>query len=277
LHSNQQLRTLLKGQLTSIALFVFYNLVFGAAMRGTDNAAHVGGLLTGLVLGVVFPTGIARHGQSGRLRVAAGTALMLLVFVGAGSFAKHRSEPYIESGKAADAHRRGDNNGALVHAKRAVALKPDEAHAQFMLGNLLLDNHQYADAVGPFTTVTRLRPNDGAAFVNLCLAQRELNLLKEALANCEQGTRLSPGDAISWFNLGRVRYQLHNLTGARDALAKGVSLDPEDFDANLQYALMLIATGDTSKAVPFLQKAHNLHPKDEDVAGMLIQAQRKAN
>ena len=29
LHSNQQLRALLKGQLTSIALFVVYNLAFG--------------------------------------------------------------------------------------------------------------------------------------------------------------------------------------------------------------------------------------------------------
>jgi len=274
LHSNQQLRTLLKGQLTSIALFVFYNLVFGAAIRGTDNAAHVGGLLTGLVLGVIFPTGNTRHGQRGQLRVAVGTALMLLAFVGAGRFAKHHNAAYIEAEQAAEARQHGDGKNALAHAKRAVALKPNDAPAQFMLGNLLLDNHQYADAVAPFTAVTRLRPKDGAAFINLCLAQRELKQLKDALANCEQGARLSPTDAISWFNLGRVRYELHDLYGARDALAKGVLLDPQDFDANLQYALMLIATGDTSRAVPFLQKAHNLHPKDENVTRMLFQARR---
>src|SRR5208282_6205170 len=48
LHGNQRLRAALKGHLTSIALFVFYNLAFGAAVRGIDNAAHVGGLITGL-------------------------------------------------------------------------------------------------------------------------------------------------------------------------------------------------------------------------------------
>jgi tetratricopeptide (TPR) repeat protein len=122
--------------------------------------------------------------------------------------------------------------------------------------------------------VTRLQPKDGAAFVNLCLAQRELKQLKDALANCEQGARLSPLDAISWFNLGRVRYELHDLYGARDALAKGVLLDPQDFDANLQYALMLIATGNTPGAVPYLQNAHNLRPKDEAVTRMLVQAKR---
>jgi len=274
LHSNQQLRTLLKGQLTSIALFVFYNLVFGAAIRGTDNAAHVGGLLTGLVLGVIFPTGIARHGQRGQFRVALGTALMLLAFLGAGSFAKRHNAAYIENEQAVEAHQHGDEKAAIMHAKRAVALKPNDAHAQFMMGNLLIENHQYADAVAPFTTVTRLQPKDGAAFVNLCLAQRELKQLKDALANCEQGARLSPLDAISWFNLGRVRYELHDLYGARDALAKGVLLDPQDFDANLQYALMLIATGNTPGAVPYLQNAHNLRPKDEAVTRMLVQAKR---
>ncbi len=156
-------------------------------------------------------------------------------------------------------------NAAIAHAQRAVALKPEDAHAQFMLGTLLLNAHRYADAVAPFTSTTRLRPKFGPAYVNLCVAQRELKLLDEALANCEQGAQLAPTDAESWFNLGRVRYELHNITGARDALAKSVSLNPEGFDENLQYALMLISNGETGKAVPYLQKAHDLHPQDEDV------------
>ena len=159
--------------------------------------------------------------------------------------------------------------------ERATALKPEDAHAQFMLGTLLLNSHRYADAVGPFTNTTRLRPKFGPAYVNLCVAQRELKQLDEALANCEQGARLAPTEAESWFNLGRVRYELNNPTGARDALAKAVSLNPQGFDENLQYALMLISTGETRKAVPYLQKAHDLHPQDEEVETLLKQAQRQ--
>jgi rhomboid protease GluP len=272
LHGNQKLRTLLKGQLTSIALFVFYNLAFGAAMQGIDNAAHVGGLLTGLILGVAFPTGLDRHERRGQMRVAAGTLIMLLAFAGAGAFARQRNQAYIEIDQAADAHERGDAAAALAHAQRATLLKPEDAHAQFMLGTLLLDTHRYAEAVVPFTSTTRLRPNFGPAYINLCVAQRELKLLPEALANCERGTRLSPNEAESWFNLGRVRYELHNLPGACDALAKAVSLNPEGFDENLQYALMLISNGENKKAVPYLQKAHNLHPQDQDVTRLLMQA-----
>ena len=275
LHSNQQLRALLKGHLTSIGLFVLYNLAFGAAASGIDNAAHIGGLLTGLILGVAFPTGPDRYEQRGQMRVFAGSLLMLLAFAGVGAFARQRNQPYIEIEKASDAHEHGDLNAAIAHAQRATALKPEDAHAQFMLGTLLLNAHHYADAVGPFTNTIRLRPKFGPAYVNLCVAQRELKQLDAALANCEQGARLAPTEAESWFNLGRVRYELNNPTGARDALAKAVSLNPQGFDENLQYALMLISTGDTRKAVPYLQKARDLHPQDEEVATLLKQAQRQ--
>ncbi len=275
LHSNPQLRAMLKGQLTSIALFVFYNLAFGAASRGTDNAAHIGGLVTGLILGTAFPTGAERDEQRGRLRVGAAMLVMLLAFAGAGAFVRQRNQPAIEIERAADAHERGDNNAAIAHAQRAVALQPEDAHVQFLLGTLLLNAHRYADTAGPFTNAIRLRPKFGPAYVNLCAAQRELKLLDAALANCEEGARLAPTEPESWFNLGRVRYELHNVVGARDALAKAVSLKPEGFDENLEYALLLISNGETRKAVPYLRKAHDLQPKDADVTKLLIQVQRQ--
>jgi rhomboid protease GluP len=272
LHGNPQLRVALKSQLTSIALFVVYNLAFGAAIRGIDNAAHIGGLLTGLILGAIFPTGADRRQPSGRMRVAAGTALMLAAFAGTGYIAQRRNQPYIEGEAAAEAYQRGDVASALNHAQRAAALDPADAHAQFLLGTLLLNQHRGADAVAPFTATARLRPDFGPAYVNLCAAQMETKQLAEALPNCEKGAQLSPNDAESWFNLGRARYLTHNLTGARDALAKAVSLDPQGFDNNLQYALMLIATGDSASAIPYLQKAHDLQPQDADVTRMLMDA-----
>jgi len=273
LHSNQQLRVLLKGQLTSIALFVFYNLAFGAAIRGTDNAAHVGGLITGMLLGAGFPTGPERNTATGRRRALLATLVIAVALVGVGAYARHRNQPYIEIEMAADAHAHGDNSAAIIHAQRAIALNPNDPHSQFMLGTLLLGVQRNADSAKAFAATIRMRPNFGPAYVNLCMAQREMKLLKEALGNCERGTQLLPNQPEPWFNLGRVRYELHNLSGARDALAKSVSLNPEGFDENLQYALMLIANGETKEALPYLHKAHDLHPQDEDLTRLLTQAQ----
>ena len=273
LHGNPQLRAALKGHLTSIGLFVFYNLAFGAAVHGIDNAAHIGGLITGLALGFAFPTGLDRNQRRGQMRVAAGMLVMVAVFGTAAVYARQHNRGYIESDYASAAYERGDVNGAIAHAQRAVALQPDDAHTQFMLGTLLLDQHRDAEAVAPFASTTRLRPDFGPAFVNLCVAQLGLKQTQEALANCEHGAQLAPNDAESWFNLGRARYAMHNTAGARDALAKAVSLNPQGFDENLQYGLMLISNGESTKAVPFLQKAHNLHPQDEDVTRLVLQAQ----
>jgi tetratricopeptide (TPR) repeat protein len=209
------------------------------------------------------------------MRVAAGTLIMLLVFVEAGAFARHYNQSYIDLEQAADALEHGNMNAAIAHAQRAATTKPQDPQAQFMLGTMLIEAHRYADAIAPLTSTTRLRTNFGPAFVNLCVAQRELNLLTDALANCEHGAQLSPANAESWFSLGRVRYALHDFPGARDALAKAVALNPNGFDENLQYALMLISNGETSKAVPYLKKAHNLRPRDEGVTKFLTQTQGK--
>jgi membrane associated rhomboid family serine protease/Flp pilus assembly protein TadD len=269
LHGNPRIRTALKSQLSSVAMFVVYNLAFGAAVPGIDNAAHIGGLVTGLVLGAAYPTSGDRRRSRRKGRAVAGTVLVLVAFAAAANFARQRNQAYIEGDRAYDAYARGDMVSAISHAQRAVALKPDDAHSQFMLGTLLMDQHRYAEAVAPLASTTQLRPRFGPAHTELCLAQVELNRLQEALASCERGAQLAPRDADSWLSLGRVRYANGNLTGARDALAKAVNLNPQGFAENLEFARMLIATGDTARAMPYLQNAHNLRPQDPEVNKML--------
>ena len=272
LHGNPQLRVALKSQLSSVAMFVVFNLAFGAAVPGIDNAAHVGGLLTGLVLGAAYPTGMDRRRGRRKGRALAVTVLVLVAFAVAANFARQRNQAYIERESAKDAYAQGDMNSALEHAQRAVAMKPEDARNQFILGTLLMDQHRFSEAVGPLASTTQLSPRFGPAYTELCQARYELKQLREALPSCEHGVQLSPADSDAWLSLGRVRYGLGNRTGARDALAKAVELNPAGFDENLQYALMLIATGDIAKAVPYLQKAHNLHPQDAEVNRILEHA-----
>ena len=45
----------LRRNIGSLGAFLAYNLVFGAAVARVDNAAHVGGLLTGACIGALLP------------------------------------------------------------------------------------------------------------------------------------------------------------------------------------------------------------------------------
>ena len=59
-------RSALSGTLRSLGAFVVYNLIFGFALPGIDNAAHIGGLITGLIVGAVIALLAPQHEQTPR-------------------------------------------------------------------------------------------------------------------------------------------------------------------------------------------------------------------
>lgn len=65
---NPRVAAAMRGSFSSIGLFVIYNLLFGAAVPFIDNAAHLGGLITGVVTGYFLPhyTVEEERAQTGR-------------------------------------------------------------------------------------------------------------------------------------------------------------------------------------------------------------------
>ena len=59
-------RSALSGTLRSLGAFVVYNLIFGFAMPGIDNSAHIGGLVTGLIVGAIIALAAPLQAQSPR-------------------------------------------------------------------------------------------------------------------------------------------------------------------------------------------------------------------
>jgi rhomboid protease GluP len=59
-------REALSGTLRSLMVFVGFNLFFGAAWSGIDNAAHIGGLITGLIVGALIAVMAPQAEQVGR-------------------------------------------------------------------------------------------------------------------------------------------------------------------------------------------------------------------
>jgi rhomboid protease GluP len=85
-------RAALSGTLRSLAMFVVYNLIFGAAIGTTDNAAHIGGLITGLILGGVIALVAPQHDHDSR-RLIIFAAMILVLFVCATGLAHYHGLP----------------------------------------------------------------------------------------------------------------------------------------------------------------------------------------
>jgi len=72
-------RAALAPQLRSLLFFAGFNLFYGAAVPGIDNAAHIGGLLTGLALGALIAKIAPGEDDIGRRIAILGVVLSLVI------------------------------------------------------------------------------------------------------------------------------------------------------------------------------------------------------
>ncbi len=85
-------RSALTGTLRSLGAFVVYNLIFGFALPGIDNTAHIGGLITGLIVGALIALIAPQQDQAPR-RVAIFLVIILALAAGAIGTAHHYGVP----------------------------------------------------------------------------------------------------------------------------------------------------------------------------------------
>jgi membrane associated rhomboid family serine protease len=85
-------RSALTGTLRSLGAFVVYNLIFGFVLPGVDNTAHIGGLITGLIVGALIALIAPRHEQASR-RVGVFLVVILALTVGAIGATHHYGLP----------------------------------------------------------------------------------------------------------------------------------------------------------------------------------------
>ena len=85
-------RAALSGTLRSLGAFVVYNLIFGFVLPGVDNTAHIGGLITGLIVGALIALIAPQQDQAPR-RVAVFLIMILALAGGAIGAAHHYGVP----------------------------------------------------------------------------------------------------------------------------------------------------------------------------------------
>lgn len=85
-------RSALTGTLRSLGAFVFYNLIFGFVIPGIDNTAHIGGLITGLIVGALIAL-IAPQQDPPLRRVAVLLVVTLALVVAAIGLAHYHGLP----------------------------------------------------------------------------------------------------------------------------------------------------------------------------------------
>ncbi len=158
---------LVKRNLKSLGIFIFYNLLYGVR-GGVDNSAHLGGLVAGLILGaaippmvrasadpqyiLVGPSDMTRDAEGSREnRVAWTVALLSAAILVSGFIALHAKRISVARyGTAVKLIEAAKFEQATTQLQLAVKLDPDSFYPEMLLGDLLLAQQNPQAAVQAF-------------------------------------------------------------------------------------------------------------------------------
>jgi len=210
----------------SIAIFVLYNMAYGAFKSGIDMAAHLGGLATGLALGA------ALHESEGnsRLRVLplSAVATVAVVLVGGAALASRVQGPIADLGVADRLLESSQPEKAAELLEKIVAQKPDLAAAHFLLGNAYLHSSKNDKAQAEFVKAVGL-DNDNLAYkINLGVAYLRMDQPNPALTQFNQVLSKDPKNHSAQINVAIAYNELKEYDKSLAAIDKALTIKTGD-------------------------------------------------
>ena len=190
----------LKGTLSSLLFFAGFSLFLGSTIPGIDNACHVGGLLSGLIIGGLIAVAAPRR-DARRLGVVALVAL--LVAGSAFGVEKWRGGPY-RMARAMRSLSDRDPEQAIEQLRALVRQQPNVPQGHYALAEALFSQNHYPEAETEFRRALQLQPSNAAARFNLGLVLLIQNRSAEAKKLFAEAIAKNAGDADAHYGMGLV-------------------------------------------------------------------------
>ena len=266
----------MSAMLRNIGTVIVINLIIGASIPVIDNAAHVGGLIAGLLLGAVFVE-LAVKGadqESTLWKVAAVSAIVL--FTG---FTATRQLRYPEllSRASLYALANGNRNLALERAQQAVKLRPKDPLSHVALGEVYLHQSKFADAAKEYEIAHQLAPDDADISARLGSAYAASANWQAAEPILRQAVNTDPKDADALTDLGVTLAATNRPDEGVDYIRKALQIEPKLARAQFALGTILNGQGKYGEALPALREAARLAPDDPDYKKTLAAAEKAAS
>ncbi len=254
-------KEVLRSTIRSLVQGAVLTLVIGVLPR-IDNAAHVGGLICGLLIGLLLS--LTRRAEQNVQRPLRAICLIVpfAAMVPLAIGAQRHSEPLIHLNNAEEAL--GSSQFAQAEKEARIALRrlPNRDEVLAVLGTALYYEGDDAEAGKYMRQLLEQDPrNDLAANILASIELKEndaisaRDLLTKSLA-------LQPRNAYGEVLLGRALQQLNQDNEAITHYRQAIQIDPNLYDAQIALASIYEKHNEPKNAILFYQKAAEIHPND---------------
>jgi rhomboid protease GluP len=216
--------TVVSALLRSVLKFAGYNLVLGAMIGHVDNAAHVGGLVMGLLLGALIARVAPKRDDAVR-RVGILTLGLALVYVGA-AWLEHSHGYILHAAKGESLLAESKTEQAIAELKTAVRQRPGYLPAHYELARAYLVQRDFASAEAEFKRVIALDPSNEGPYFYLGMTYLDQKRFQPAREMFAQMLRLNPNSADAHYGLAEVSSDEQNDSQALQEYRMTVKLDP---------------------------------------------------
>ncbi len=229
-----------------VVRFALINLAYGFVAARVDNMAHLGGLVSGLLIGlflaqtVALPTEERTAAQAYRL-LASAVCLVLLF----GAVARAKSYA-VELGKGENAIDAKQYDLAIQHFQKYLAERPNDFSGHVRLGMAYHSSGRLDEAASEYRRATSLSndPHKLAPLeVALASAYLEKARFPEARDLYKNALPYVKANADMYQEYGKSLKETGDLAGAEAALRKSIAMDEKDPETHRELAQVLLAEG----------------------------------
>lgn len=268
---------------------VGYNVFYGLVTPGIDNAAHLGGLATGFVVGICLrcpmpelgsdrpastePVALARSGLRTRLVRLAPVVVGLAL---AAFAAKHRVEavPAVRSDRhfdlALEAWGKNERDRAMEQLDAALALQPDDPRSWSLRGDLVWAGGDRSGASECYRKAIALAPRYAYPHSRLAWNEQDAGNLQAAHDEFTRAIELDPQGTQPYFGRGWVRAQQGKPQEALEDYDRALARDATNEEARLYRAHVLRDLHRHGEALPVLQAHAAKGDGDSHFSGLVV-------
>jgi rhomboid protease GluP len=263
-------RSIVAGSLRSVLVFAGYNLFFGAVSGITDNAAHIGGLVAGLVLGALIAK-VAPQQDAFGPRIA--VVLFGALVVAGGGFWLYQARGYeARVNRASQLIEEKKIPQAISQLQNTIRLRPAFAPAHFALAEAYFNLRQYPQAEVELKRVLELQPQDEGASYELGIAYLNEKRIGEAKSVFAQMLAKNPNDADAHFGLGLTLAAQENHQAAIEEFSSAARLNPQSADANYEMGRSYAKLKKYDDAIAAFLKEQQISGDDQYIEAALADA-----